>query len=124
MRQTQRLAQGMHDFISIDCLVKLYTLYLTVLDPTKPLAIVDPSRPASNFDKVIGTNDGREENIHVHLEATALKPATTKVRNLLRTAMNNRFYNRYHPIKSLKNWKRVYGEKMDFRADKVTVETV
>ena len=100
-RKVQKLSQRVHSFVSIEVYLDLVHLYGSVLLPTDPLEILNPLPPSAfNGDRPA-----------VFSPASELDRRTTKVCSLLRKGMNVRFFNRYHPILSLENWRRFYGAK-------------
>jgi hypothetical protein len=75
----------------------------------------DPSKKKRNVNDILGQDAA--EVVREVATADLLDPKTTKVRRLLREALNKRlrealnkrFHDRYHPLKSLANWRKVDG---------------
>ena len=50
MREIQEKSQYMNKFINIEVIISLYRVYITMLDPNKPLRIYNPAENRSNQD--------------------------------------------------------------------------
>jgi hypothetical protein len=79
--------------------VILCELLVTILDPMAPLPIQDPSR----------TPFGQPQPEKEHRPPHLLDTRTQNVRKVLRGAMIDRFYCRYHPIRAFRNSRLIYG---------------
>lgn len=98
-RRIQELAQSTKSFVAVDVYVMLCALLFGVLDSTTSLTIID-DKP----HRIDGTIRQPEER-----HPSELHELTTDVRDKMLISMSKRYFNRYHPIYSLRNWKQFYG---------------
>lgn len=75
----------------------MIAIYKTLLNPAADLPIVDCT-PRDPFDGPPGSHPGREVR-----DVEELCAETTKVRKVLRSALEKRYYCRYHPIDAFKS---------------------
>jgi hypothetical protein len=102
VRAVQMKAQAMQTFVIVDVYVMLYSLYITVLNVSKPLELIISVRRQLNSedpDPVLRSHD-------------VLQPATREARKLLGKAMSERYFKRYHPILALRQPKKIYGNNL------------
>lgn len=97
-RYVQVQAQKMHEYVATAVYINLAALWFGLLDPKKTLDVIDPTTGAESTT-----------------EAAKLDPRTTTVRALLRGAMATRYYDRYHPLRALKNPTAFYGNRSQLR---------
>jgi hypothetical protein len=100
IRNIQRMAQKTKELATFQVYVLLMHVYFGTLDEKMKLPIFDPSL---TFNQQQTNLEQQERNVLDCLqptsvtEANALDPRTVQVRKLLRHAMFDRFYKRYHP---------------------------
>ena len=99
VRNIQRMAQKTKELATFQVYMLLMQVYFGVLDEKTKLPLYDPSL-TFNQQKI---NNEQQQNPLDRLqptsvtEANLLDPRTVQVRKLLRHAMFDRFYKRYHP---------------------------
>jgi len=95
-------AHAMQTFVIVDVYVMLYSLYITVLNVSKPLELIILVRrqlSSKDPDPVLRSHD-------------VLQPATREARKLLSKAMSERYFKWYHPILALRQPKKIYGNNL------------
>lgn len=112
VRHIQRIAQTTKEHISFQVYMLMMHAYFGVLDAKASLSLYDPVltmpfafTPASTTSQENPLDHLKPTSV---LPAVALDPRSTSVRRLLRKAMFDRFYKRYHPREAYKS-KHVRG---------------
>ena len=100
VRAVQILAQSTKTFVIIDVYVGLFNLYNTVLNVDKPLELIVPTR--------VQLGDAGQANDNEQRRHTDLHEATHTARAQAREAFSERFFDRYHPIRALKDPTKIY----------------
>jgi hypothetical protein len=110
-RQVQKSSQKMKLFVLISVYMKMLSMYSNELNITKSIILIDPGKKPENALEHLGTVNAARRMFPVPVATPAheLSLRTTKVRQLPKEALTKRFFQRYHPIKSLKHVKRVYS---------------
>jgi len=108
LRFIQTTAQKTKELAVLQVYVLLIDAYFGVLDEKSPLNLYDPAAP------VVLSSSDRESTVTNHLDrlvptgvipGNELDPQTVRVRKMLRNAMYERFYKRYHPKDAYKKGK-------------------
>ncbi len=118
LRLIQTTAQATKHLAVFQVYLLLMDAYFSVLDSTKPLTLYDPGQ-ATNLGDASATVTFTSNPLDRlqptgQAEADELDPRTTKVRTMLREAMFERFYKRYHPTKAYKNRVPWLAQKKDY----------
>lgn len=100
VRAIQEKAQSVKRFVLVDIFQKLIELYCDILNDRVPLTLQNPH--------VVQIDQEPEDDIEQRLHED-LQPMTQLARTKLRKALDDRFYDRYHPIHALKKPSQVYG---------------
>jgi hypothetical protein len=100
VRAIQEKAQSVKRFVLVDIFQKLIELYCDILNDRVPLTLQNPH--VVQIDQEPAQDN--EQRLHEDLQ-----PMTQLARTKLRKALDDRFYDRYHPIHALKKASKVYG---------------
>ncbi|CAM6004999.1 unnamed protein product [Sphagnum balticum] len=92
----------MQTFVTVDVYVMLYSLYITILDVSKPLELIIP----------VHRQLGSKDPYPMSRSHDVLQPATREARKFLGKAMSERYFKRYHPILALHQPKKIYGNNL------------
>ncbi len=104
VRHLQTMAQKTKEVVVFQVYMLLMHLYFGLLDETVPLKLYDPSRTLSNcWDMSSHVNPLDNLNPTSVVPVEELDERSTSVRKLLKDAMFQRFYKRYHPRAAYKN---------------------
>ena len=104
VRQVQVLAQKSMQFVAMEAYFELCILYLNVLAEHSALVMKNIGHTVNSA--LMQPPPQQERKL-----SDALHPQTRAVRTLLRSGLNERFFNRYHPLAALQNWRHVYGSR-------------
>jgi hypothetical protein len=105
LRFIQTIAQRTKESAVLQVYVLLMEAYFGVLDEKSPLNVYDPATNVVINGKTAATTT---------IPANELDSQTVRVRKMLRSAMYERFYKRYHPVEAYRGRIPLVAEKKNF----------